>query len=105
MSNWLISYALSQLELIIRLLLASICGYVIGHERNNRKKEAGIRTHIIVAIASCLMMEISKYGFADSGDFDGCDTDSRICCNYVISSKQRKKGRITVVIVNEDLGY
>ena len=71
MSNWLISYALSQLELIIRLLLASICGYVIGHERNNRKKEAGIRTHIIVAIASCLMMEISKYGFADSGDFDG----------------------------------
>ena len=71
MSNWLISYALSQVELIIRLLLASICGYVIGHERNNRKKEAGIRTHIIVAIASCLMMEISKYGFADSGDFDG----------------------------------
>ena len=42
---------------------------------------------------------------AGSDDFDGCDTDSRICCNYVISSKQRKKGRITVIIVNEDLGY
>ncbi|MBE7051988.1 MAG: MgtC/SapB family protein [Ruminococcaceae bacterium] len=58
-------------ELIIRLLLASICGYLIGFERNNRKKEAGIRTHIIVAIASCLMMEISKYGFADIGKSDG----------------------------------
>ena len=71
MSNWLVSFAINQLELVVRLLLASICGYIIGQERNNRKKEAGIRTHIIVAIASCLMMEISKYGFADSGDFDG----------------------------------
>lgn len=71
MNYGLSSFLLGQLELIVRLLLASVCGYIIGHERNNRKKEAGIRTHIIVAIASCLMMEISKYGFADSGDFDG----------------------------------
>lgn len=60
-----------QLELIGRLIVAAICGYIIGFERNTHKKEAGIRTHIIVAIASCLMMEISKYGFADIGDFDG----------------------------------
>ena len=36
---------------------------------------------------------------------DGCAADSRICCNYVVSAKQRHKDRIKVIIVNEDLGY
>lgn len=66
-----ITFWMVQLELIARLIVAAICGYIIGFERNTHKKEAGIRTHIIVSIASCLMMEISKYGFADIGDFDG----------------------------------
>lgn len=66
-----IEFILNQAELIIRLILAAGCGLAIGFERKNRRKEAGVRTHIIVALASCLMMEISKYGFSDSGDFDG----------------------------------
>ncbi len=41
----------------------------------------------------------------DNTDFSGCDSDGRICCNYVVTSKQRKKGRITVIIVNQELGY
>ncbi len=36
---------------------------------------------------------------------DGCFGDSRICCNYVISARQRHKDRIKVIIVNESLGY
>lgn len=36
---------------------------------------------------------------------DGCMGDGRICCNYVLSGKQRHKNRIKVIIVNEDLGY
>lgn len=36
---------------------------------------------------------------------DGCGGDNRICCNYVISAKQRHKDRIKVIIVNEKLGY
>ncbi len=36
---------------------------------------------------------------------DGCMSDTRICCNYVLSGKQRQKNRIKVIIVNEDLGY
>ena len=66
-----LSFWSAQAELTLRLLVSAICGYIIGFERNTHKKEAGIRTHIIVAIASCLMMEISKYGFSDIGDFDG----------------------------------
>lgn len=54
-----------QLEFVLRLLIAGICGAFVGYERNNRLKEAGIRTHLIVSLASCLMMIISKYGFFD----------------------------------------
>jgi putative Mg2+ transporter-C (MgtC) family protein len=61
------------LELIffLRILLACACGAVIGYERKNRGKGAGIRTHTIVALASALMMIISKYGFTDFADFSG----------------------------------
>lgn len=50
---------------ILRIIVSGICGIVIGFERKNRAKEAGVRTHCIVACASCLMMIISKYGFND----------------------------------------
>ena len=36
---------------------------------------------------------------------DGCGSPQRICCNYVVSAKQRHKDRIKVIIVNEKLGY
>ena len=48
---------------LLRLVVAGVCGVVIGFERTNRAKEAGLRTHCIVAIASCLMMLVSIYGF------------------------------------------
>ena len=35
---------------------------------------------------------------------DGCSSDGRICCDYVILAKQREQGRITVILVNERLG-
>lgn len=35
----------------------------------------------------------------------GCDSDARICCNYLISAQQRHKGRIKVILVGEKLGY
>ena len=35
----------------------------------------------------------------------GCNSEDRICCNYVVMSKQRTKGRVNVIIVNEKLGY
>lgn len=35
----------------------------------------------------------------------GCLSPERICCNFVVTAYQRHKGRIKVIIVNEDLGY
>lgn len=56
------------LELVFRMIIALIAGFAIGFERKMRFKEAGIRTHTIVCVGSCLFMIISKYGFtgADS---------------------------------------
>lgn len=56
---------LDQLWYILRMIVAALCGIFIGLERKNRAKEAGIRTHCVVACASALMMIISKYGFPD----------------------------------------
>lgn len=54
-----------ELEYILRIVIAGICGICIGTERTHRSKEAGIRTHCIVALGAALMMVISKYGFSD----------------------------------------
>ena len=54
-----------QLEHIFRILFAAAIGSAIGLERGLRKKEAGQRTHCIIAIGSCAYTLISAYGFAD----------------------------------------
>lgn len=69
------------LTYILRLVVASICGVVIGFERTNRAKEAGLRTHCIVACASCLIMLVSIYGFMD---IEGINRDpARIAAQIV----------------------
>ena len=56
---------------ILRLIISSLCGILIGFERKNRAKEAGVRTHCVVACASCLMMLISIYGFVNISGVEG----------------------------------
>lgn len=52
-------------DMLIRIALAGVLGGLIGMERQMRAKEAGLRTHILVAIGSAMFMLVSKYGFAD----------------------------------------
>ncbi len=59
-----------EVEWLLRILIAAICGGLIGYERHSRSKEAGIRTHTIVALASAMAMLLSKYGFDDTMDYD-----------------------------------
>ncbi len=43
---------------------------------------------------------------SDASDItNGCNSPDRICCNYVFSAYQRKKDRIKVILVGEELGY
>ena len=58
-----------NLEMIFRISVAALCGIFIGMERRNRSKEAGLRTHCVVACGAALMMVISKYGFFDMLEF------------------------------------
>lgn len=55
----------TELDWLLRIVVAAFCGAVIGYERAIQRKSAGVRTHIVVAIASALFMIVSKYGFAD----------------------------------------
>lgn len=51
------------LEFILRLFIAALLGSIIGLEREYRAKEAGVRTHFLVALGSALFMILSEYGF------------------------------------------
>ena len=65
-----------QLEYIFRIILAGVCGMIIGIERKNRSKEAGIRTHFVVACGAAIMMVVSKYAFFDvisKGIYEGIE--------------------------------
>ena len=64
-------------DLIFRLLLAGLMGGFIGFEREFRAKEAGIRTHFIVALGAALFMIISQFAF--TGRFDA----SRVAAQVV----------------------
>ena len=79
-------------------------------------KDAFLRVKKIAAPKNCVRLNkntpCAKLGHCvsllnnDNPDFaDGCACDDRICCDYMISSVQRQKDRIIVILVNEDLGY
>jgi putative Mg2+ transporter-C (MgtC) family protein len=55
-------------EMVLRLVLAAVLGGLIGAEREWRAKVAGMRTHILVALGSALMMLVSQHGFGGEGD-------------------------------------
>ena len=50
-------------EILIRLLLAALFGSLIGLERERKEWAAGMRTHMMVSVGSCLIMLVSAYGF------------------------------------------
>src|SRR5574344_301 len=66
------------LEITLRLFVALLLGGVIGIEREYRSKEAGFRTHFLVALGSALFCVVSQYGFG----FDLKDS-SRVAAQVV----------------------
>jgi putative Mg2+ transporter-C (MgtC) family protein len=55
---------LSDVSFTLRLLLAALLGSVIGIERERLLWAAGLRTHMLVCVGSCLIMIVSAYGFS-----------------------------------------
>ncbi|MFC5468597.1 MgtC/SapB family protein [Cohnella suwonensis] len=58
-------WEIDNAHLIIRLLLSVLLGGLIGFERERKNHAAGLRTHTLVCLGSCLIMMLSMYGFAD----------------------------------------
>jgi len=54
---------LAQWQVIGRLAIAAGLGAAVGFEREIRDREAGVRTHLLVALGSALFTIISAYGF------------------------------------------
>jgi putative Mg2+ transporter-C (MgtC) family protein len=52
-----------DVELMLRLLGAAVAGGLIGLEREASDQPAGFRTHMLVALGSCLFTVVSAYGF------------------------------------------
>lgn len=75
-----------DIELIVRILVGTALGAVIGYERDIHGRPAGLRTHAIVALASATFMVVSThlayYQGYHEGDFTEVD-GSRIAASVV----------------------
>ena len=73
-------------DFILRIFIACVLGGVIGLEREYRSKEAGFRTHLLVALGSALFMILSHSGFGEilaRGDTNISLDPSRIASQVV----------------------
>lgn len=79
-------------------------------------KSAFLRVKKVAAPKNCVRLNIdnpcarlghcvSLQSSPDPDFADGCNCDTRICCDYLVSALQRQKDRICVILVNESLGY
>ena len=78
-------FSIQELEYLLRIVLAAVCGGAIGFERERRSKSAGIRTHIIVALSAALMMVVSKYGFFDLQGHSFLRADASRIASQIVS--------------------
>ena len=51
---------MAEWEVCLRLMLSCVMGGIIGYERQMRNKSAGLRTNMLVALGSCLIMIMSQ---------------------------------------------
>ena len=99
--SWL--YEINVISIAIRLVLAALFGGIIGIERTTKKHAAGLRTYILVAIGSCMIMLtnvfiVESFGSGDIGRM-GAQVISGIgflgAGTIIITSRNRIKGLTT----------
>ncbi len=78
-------WTIDTLHITLRLLLALLLGGVIGFEREQNNRAAGLRTHILVCLGSTLIMLLSMYGFAEFAKLDNVRLDPARLAAQVIS--------------------
>lgn len=58
----------TEVEMILRLLLATALGAAIGYQRERAGKQIGLRTHILICVGAALFTVASIYGFGATGE-------------------------------------
>ena len=58
------------LAVVLRILMAAICGGAIGMERGMKNRPAGMRTYMLVCIGACLIMLTNQYINQATGEGD-----------------------------------
>lgn len=56
-----------EYAIVLRLILAAICGGILGLERERKKRPAGLRTYILVCVGAALVMLTNQYIFEEYG--------------------------------------
>jgi len=57
-----------ELEMVLRLLAATVLGAAIGYQRERAGKPAGLRTHTLISVGAALFTVASLYGFGATAD-------------------------------------
>ena len=55
-------------RIVVRLLLAALLGGILGYEREQKGKAAGIRTHMLVALGAALFVLVPQQAGMGIGD-------------------------------------
>ncbi len=66
---------MSPFVIVIRIILSVICGGLIGLEREDKRRPAGFRTHVLVCLGSSIIMILSEYMFHTYKDEFGISID------------------------------
>jgi putative Mg2+ transporter-C (MgtC) family protein len=75
---------LAEQEVVLRLAVAASLGALVGADRERRERAAGLRTHALVGVGSCLFMLVSSFGFGDVVGETGVMLDpSRVAAQVV----------------------
>lgn len=58
----------TEVEMVLRLLLATALGAIVGFQRERAGKQIGLRTHILICVGAALFTVASIYGFGATGE-------------------------------------
>lgn len=59
-----------ELDVALKLFLAALAGGLVGLEREKHGRPAGLRTNLLVAVGSCVMVIVSEAFYTKYGGFD-----------------------------------
>lgn len=92
-----------MMDIVIKMLLALLCGGILGIERERKKRPAGFRTYMLVCLGSTLAMMINQYIFEQYGTGDPARMGSQVISGIgflgagtiIVTGHNRVKGLTT----------